>query len=207
MNKKETNKKSLNYVLDVSSNFVIELIKKLNKLLNSKKKSGLINAVIRIICCLILIYILKIPFFLIGKTVEGIIYLCKLPFNELIISGWSFTCELSYVIISLIILVKTIRDMRDKKEFSFEVKGSLEKGKEVYKTIYKILRVLLVLSLVPVILIWIMLLAILGMITGFITHGIYTLGPILIVVGLLIIVCVVLARMYDFIYCEEGGKK
>lgn len=207
MMKNVINKNCFNNILDAFSNFVIEFIKKLNKLLNSKKKKGLINAIIRIICCLILIYILKIPVYLIGKIIEGIIYACKLSFNELIISGWTFTYELFYIIIELIILIKIINNMSNRKEFAFEVQGSLEKGKEVYTTIYKVLRVLLILSLIPAVLLWLILLAILGMIIGFITHGIYILGPILIVVGLLIIISVVLLQLYDILFDEKGGKK
>lgn len=207
MEKKVIDKNCFNNILDTFSNFVVELIKKLKKFLNSRKKSGLVNAIVRIICCLILIYILKIPFLLIGKTVEGIIYLRKLPFNELIISGWTFTYELAYVIFELIILMEVICNMSTKKEFTFEVKGSLEKGKEIYTTIYKVLRVLLILSLIPVLLLCAILLAILGMLVGFITHGIYILGPILIVVGLLIMISVFLSYMYDILFDEKGGKK
>lgn len=207
MKKRVIDKNCFNNILDNFSNFVVGLIKKLNKLLNSKKKSGLLNAIVRIICCLILICVLKIPFLLIGKTVEGILYLFNLPFNELILHGWTFTYELAYVIFELIILMKTISDMSKKKEFSFEIKGSLEKGKEVYTTVYKVLRILLILSLIPIVLIGVMLLAILGMLFGFITHGVYILGPILMAVGLLIIISIVLSYMYDILFDEKGGKK
>lgn len=207
MNKKVINKDCFNNILDTFSNFVIEFIKKLNKLLNSKKHKGLVSAIIRIVCCLILIYILKIPFLIVGKTVEGVLYLCNLPFNELILHGWSFAYELAYTITKLIILMKTISDMSIKKEYSFEIKGSLEKCQEVYKIIYKVLKVLLIFSLVPIILLWVILLAILGMLVGFITYGIYVLGPIFMVVGLLIIICVILSHLYDILFTEKGGKK
>lgn len=207
MKKKESNINYFTYVLDLVSNFVVNVIKKVNKLLTSKRKGGFVKAVIRIICCFFLLSILKIPVELIGKTIYGILYLCDIPFESLILNGWTLTYETIYMIVSLIILMKTVFNISDNKEFAFEYKGSLENGKKVYETCYNVLRIVTIVSFIPLALFGASLFAMLGMFVGFISHGMYLVGPILMIVGLLIILCFLVSYLYDVVFDNKGGNK
>lgn len=207
MKKKESNINYFTYVLDLVSNFVVNVIKKVNKLLTSKRKGGFVKAVIRIICCLFLLSILKIPVELIGKAIYGILYLCNIPFDTLILNSWTLTYETIYMIISLIILMKTAFNISNNKEFAFEYKGSLENSKKVYETGYNVLRIFTIISFIPLVLFGVLLFALLGIFVGFISHGMYLFGPILMVAGLLIVLCFLLSYLYDVVFDNKGGNK
>jgi len=205
--KKGSNQNYFNYILDITSDFVINVIQKVNKLLTSKNKGGLVKSIIRIACCLLLLSLLRIPFEIIGKTIYGILYLWNLPFNKLILGGWNFTYQLLYLIMTLIILMKAVLDRSNRKEFSFEIKASKEKCKELYNTVYTVLKIITVISLIPLVLLWGLLFAFLGMLLAFFANGIYFFGPVLIVIGFIIIFSHLLLFLYDIIFESKEAKK
>ena len=207
MKKKGLKKNPFGYLLDLSSNAVVNLVKWLNKVLNDKKKSALTKTIIRIACCLILLALLEIPFLIVGKVGEGILYLCNFTFNNELLHGWNFLIKYAYLIFALILLLNTVVDMSKKKEYNFELNNSLQSGKNLYYAVTLVLKIVITVVLIPLMLLAIVLFAVLGMTISLITHGIYVLGPILIIAGLLIMICFTLSYLYDVINPKKGGNK
>lgn len=206
--KKNESKKNMFYnLLDIVTDSVGNVINNISKLLADKKKSNLIKAIIRVVCALILIALLEIPFFLVGKIGEGIIYLCNMTFNSLITSVWYSFIEYSYLIFSLIIFSKLIVDMSFDKKYNFQIKKTKQSSKNIYSVIENITKALIGISLIPIVLLSVFLFALLGMEICLLVNGIWIISPILIVVGLLFIIIPLLSYIYDIVFLDKGGKK
>ena len=199
MKKKDSKKNVLLNLLDIVSDTVLVIIKKVNKLLNDKKKSTLVKAIIRVVCALIIVALLEIPFFLIEKIGEGILFLFDIAFSELAISIWGSLVEYAYLIFSLIVFLKIIIDMSKKKEYSLEIKDSKQIGNNLYYAIELVLKIIIGVSLIPLVLLYLLLFAMLGGVIGFLTHGIFILGPILMIIGLIIMITFLLLYLYDIV--------
>lgn len=209
-NKKEIKKEkkySINFILDSVTEIIVTAIKKINKYLTNKSKSIIVKSIIRIALCLILLGFLEIPFLIVGKIGEGIIYLLTSTFKEVFSSIWISAINYSYLIFSLIILFKVVTEMSKRKEYKFEVKESTKIGENIYYAFNTILKVMIYISLIPLCLIGLLLFAILGMFICLITHGIFIIGPILTVVGLIIIITSSLSYIYDIVESDKGGNK
>lgn len=206
MKKKGSNKNIFLNLLDMVSDAVDVIVHKISKFLMDKKKNNIVKAIIRVVCALIIITVLEIPFFLVGKIGEGILYLCNMKFNNLIVDIWCSIIDYAYLIFSLILFFKIIVDMSKKKNYSFEIKNSKQVVNNLYYAIELVLKIIIVISLIPLYLLGILLFAVLGMLIGFLTHGIYILGPILIVVGLLIMIAFLLLYLYDVVYEDREVK-
>jgi len=206
MKKKDSKKNVLLNLLDIVSDTVLVIIKKINKLLNDKKKSTLVKAIIRVVCALIIVALLEIPFFLIGKIGEGILFLFDITFSELAISIWGSLVEYAYLIFSLIVFLKIIIDMSKKKEYSLEIKDSKQIGNNLYYAIELVLKIIIGVSLIPLVLLYLLLFAMLGMFIGFLTHGIFILGPILMIIGLIIMTTFLLLYLHDIVRGEIYEK-
>lgn len=207
MKKKESKKYTFNYFLDIVSDAFITVIKKLNKFLTDKKKGVVVKVIVRFICCLLLISILGIPFFVLGNIGEGIIYLCGTTFKEGVIVIWKNLVQYAYILFTLVILFKVIYNMSKRKEFSLEINGSKQIGNNLYYAVQVFLKIIIVISIIPIILFEILLFASLGMLIAFITHGIYFFGPFLIIIGLIIMGSTILSYIFNSTVIEKGGSK
>ena len=207
MKKKESKKYTFNYFLDIVSDAFITVIKKVNKFLTDKKKSTAVKVIVRIICCLLMLSILSIPFWVLGNIGQGIIYLCGTTFKEGIMVIWNAMIQYAYILFTLVILFKVIYNMSKRKEYQLEVKDSKQIGNNIYYAIQVVLKILIVISIIPIVLFEILLFASLGMLIAFITHGIYFFGPFLIVIGLIIMASTILSYIFNSTVIEKGGDE
>ena len=151
--------------------------------------------------------ILKIPFIVLGTLGEGIIYLLGTTFREILSCIWTSTVSYTYYILSLIVLVKVIYDMSKRKEYKLEIKGSSKKGNNLYYAIQVILKIIIAISLIPLLLTDLMLFGIVGMLICFLTHGIIIIGPMIMVIGLIIMITISLSYISDIVFFDKGGDK
>lgn len=204
MVKKSTNKNRSFDLLGVASTIIYNFVCKINKFFNNKKNHNILKTIIRFMCALIIVALLKIPFFLVGKIGEVIINLFSLPASKLLGNIWFSVIEYAYLIFSFIAIFKIITDMSNKKEYNFEIKNSKHTINKLYYVIKQVLIVIIEIILIPLYLFCILLFVVLGMIFGLLTHGIYTFGSLLMIIGLLISVIFLLLYIHDFVY---GNKK
>lgn len=204
---KNSKKYSFNYLLDVVSDAFITAIKKVNKFLTDKKKNVIVKIIVRIICCLIMLAILEVPFFIVGRLGVGIIYLLSTTMREVLSAIWISAIDYTYCIFSLIVLFKVIYDMSKSKKYKMEIKESTKIGDNLYYVAETILRIMITVSLIPLILMDFMLFAVFGMLICFVTHGIYVFGPFLIVIGLIVMVTSSLSYISDIVLFDKGGDK
>lgn len=209
--KKTTSKKeqkySFNYFLDVLTSAFITAIKKVNSFLSNKKDKPIAKAIIRIISCLLLLWILKLPFFIVGKLGEAIIYLFGSAFKWGIFAVWTSTIDYAYGIISLIILFKVIYNMARNKEYQFSIKENPQIGKNFYCALESIFQVIIGIALIPLMLADLFLFSALGMLFAVLSHGILIIGPFIMVIGLIVMVSVSLSYVSDAVYFDKGGEK
>lgn len=203
-NPNEKKKYSFSYLLDIITDSFVVAIKKVNKFLADKKKNVIVRIIIRIVCCLLILAILKAPFFALGKVGEGIIYLLGTTFREVFASIWISVVSYAYWLFSLIIFFKVIYDMSNRKDYKIEIKQSIQIGNNLYYAIKVILKIMITISLIPLMLVAIMLFALLGMLICFITHGMYIFGPFLIIIGLIVMVVASLSYISDIVLFDKG---
>lgn len=205
--KSKKNKYSLAFILDFVTDSFVTAIKKINKFLTDKKKNVIVRAIIRVIVCLLMLSILEIPFFLVGKLGLGIIYLLTTTFRDSISLIWVSVIDYSYMIFSFIVLFKVVFDMSKRKDYKIELNAKNKKENNLYETICIVLKAIIGIALIPLMLVALLLFAVLGMLICLITHGFYIISPIIITVGLLIIICTSLSYISDIVFFDEGGKK
>ncbi|MBQ7136368.1 MAG: hypothetical protein IJO43_00125 [Bacilli bacterium] len=203
MKKKDNqNKYNLSSILDFLTNKIVIVIKKINKVLTDKKKSTTIRAIIRIVLCVLILGVLEVPFFLLGKIGEIAVYLISPPFKEEISVTLISIIDYSYLLFSLITFFKVLLDMSQNKEYKLEIKDN-----NLYEIICTVLKVLISLSLIPLILMIVLLFLILGMLICLMTHNMMIIGPIIIVIGLIIVILTTLSYIYDIVFSNERGNK
>lgn len=206
-NKKVRNKYSFNNLLDILTSTFITAIKKINGFFSNKTQKPIAKAVVRIICCLIMLCILKLPFFIIGKIGEAIILVFSSAFKLILSTIWISTIDYAYGIICLIILFKVIYRMSKEKEYQFEIKESKQVGKNLYTAIQSIFQVIIGISLIPLMLADLFLFCSLGMMFAILSHGILVVGPFIMIIGLIIMVSISLSYIADVVYFNKGGDE
>lgn len=204
---KKNIKYSFNYLLDFVTNLFINAIKKINKFLTDKKKNVIVRFIIRIAFCLLMLAILEIPFIIVEKIGVGILYLLGITFKDYLSVIWINVIDYVYILFSLIVLFRVIYDMSKRKDYKIEIKESNNANDNLYYVINTGLKVLIAVSLIPLILMGLMLFAVLGMLICFITNGVFILGPIIMVIGLLIMIISSLSYIYDIVFFDKGGNK
>lgn len=207
MKKNKTKQNVFFHLLDVLSDAVSIIIQKINKFLTDKKKSSIFKIIIRFVCAFILIFLLEIPFFLVKKTGEGVLYLCDFTLHNLANGMWGSFVDYAYILFALIFSFKIVVDMAKKKEYNFIVKKSKQEVNNLYYSLQDVLKVIIAIFLVPLGILVIVLFAGLGMQIALLTHGIYVFGPMLMIVGLLLIVTFLLSYLYDIVFPDKGGKE
>lgn len=204
---KSVKKCSFYSVLDIVTDAFVNVIKKVNKFLTDKKKSVGVRLIIRMICCLVMLAILKIPFLIVGELGEIIINFLGLTFNELVSDIWSETIDYAWLISSLVIIFKVICDVSKRKDYKIEVKESTKIGDDLYSAVGLLFKIIIAISLIPLMLVALLLFALFGMLICLITHGIYIIGPIIMVIGLLIMAVTSLSYVSDIVFFGKGGNK
>lgn len=204
---KKENKYSFNSLLDILTSTFITAIKKISGFLSNKTQKPIAKAIIRIISCLIMLWILKIPFFIIGKIGEAIILVFGSAFKLILSAMWTSTIGYAYGIICLIILFKVIYRMSKDKEYQFEIKESKQVGKNLYTAIQSIFQVIIGISLIPLMLSDLFLFCALGMMFAVLSHGILVVGPFIMIIGLIIMVSISLSYIADVVYFDKGGDE
>ena len=204
---KKNKKYSLSNFLDIITEGFVVLIKKINKYLTSKKTNGLSLFLIRLVCCLLVLAVLRVPFLVVGKLGEVIIDVLSSTLGDALSLVWVGTVDYAFSIFSLIVVFKVITEMSKRKEYKISFKESTKVGDNLYYFFKTILKLIIVISLIPLILVTLMLFAILGMTICIVTHGMFVIGPVLIVVGLVVITVSTLSYVSDVVFFDKGGRE
>lgn len=202
--KKDSSKKfSFVTLLDFITNAFVEFIKIVNKYLKDKSKNVVVRIIIRILCCSLLLAILKIPFMVVGLLGEGIIYLLGTTFFSTWTLTWRGIVSYAYYLTCLVIFVKMVYDMSKRKDYKITVKSSPKMGGNIYYAVGVILKLIVVVSIIPLVLVLLLLFAFLGMLLCLLTHGLVLVGPFVMVIGIIVMITSSLSYITDTVFFDK----
>lgn len=204
MLKEKQNKKfSFVTLLDFITNAFVEFIKLVNQYLKDKSKNVAVRIIIRILCCLLLLAILKIPFMVVGLLGEGIIYLLGTTFFATWSLTWTGIVGYAYYLTCLVIFVKMVYDMSQRKDYKITVKSSKKVGENIYYAVGVILKLIVVVSIIPLALVLLLLFAFLGMLLCLLTHGLVLVGPFVMVIGIIVMITSSLSYITNTVFFDK----
>lgn len=204
MLKEKQNKKfSFVTLLDFITNAFVEFIKLVNQYLKDKSKNVAVRIIIRILCCLLLLAILKIPFMVVGLLGEGIIYLLGTTFFATWSLTWTGIVGYAYYLTCLVIFVKMAYDMSQRKDYKITVKSSKKVGENIYYATGVILKLIVVVSIIPLALVLLLLFAFLGMLLCLLTHGLVLVGPFVMVIGIIVMITSSLSYITNTVFFDK----
>ena len=90
--------------------------------------------------------------------------------------------------------------MSKRKEYSFSIKGSVKKGKELYEYILVALKTIIGFISVPLVLFAMLFFAMIGINLAMIKNGIHVIGPMMILIGFLITIVAALLKLLDILF-------
>lgn len=202
--KKDSSKKfSFVTLLDFITNAFVEFIKLVNKYLKDKSKNVVVRIIIRILCCSLLLAILKVPFMVVGILGEGIIYLLGTTFFSTWTLTWTGIVSYAYYLTCLVIFVKMVYDMSKRKDYKITVKNSSKMGDNIYYAVGVILKLIVVVSIIPLVLVLLLLFAFLGMLLCLLTHGLVLVGPFVMVIGIIVMITSSLSYITDTVFFDK----
>lgn len=204
MLKEKQNKKfSFVTLLDFITNAFVEFIKLVNQYLKDKSKNVVVRIIIRVLCCLLLLAILKIPFMVVGLLGEGIIYLLGTTFFVTWSLTWTGIVGYVYYLTCLVIFVKMVYDMSQRKDYKITVKSSKKVGENIYYATGVILKLIVVVSIIPLALVLLLLFAFLGMLLCLLTHGLVLVGPFVMVIGIIVMITSSLSYITNTVFFDK----
>lgn len=223
-----------NSIEDKISEFISKATKWVKELfanISNGSAEEILNFIIKIFIVIFLICLLRFPFYLIKEIGSGLLSIFPYPFEQILIFVFKLVIEISYVIVSILIIYSSFKDkfkedenkkktvQKIKKESDEIIKQEkiIDKPKKnnksnntswldtigsIFLGLFKIFGVLF---LIPFYFLVIGLFIALGLDIGLMVQGLIVVGPTITLIGIIIAVICFISIIHKILF-EKGGK-
>lgn len=207
---------------DVVSNYVSKISNWLKNIISNFSNDTaeeILNMIFKVFAIIILIFILRLPYYLILGICHMILEIFPSPIDDILTFLWTLVLEISYIIIAIMMFMsifkknkkeKKIKIKEDKPVFeNVKVKNKKETTKDssilnffisfgIFVT--KIFSIFLV---VPMVLLLVFALICLGLVISFIFDSVFLLGPMITILGFVIFLISIIIFITKCIFKRE----
>lgn len=203
---------------------MVKFFKKLLEIISNKNGEDLLRIICKIILLLVLIWILRIPFWMIKTLGASILNILPGYLDNILSTLWIFLVEISYTIISILMLYNLVKKMIFEEEKNFisdakveptksnkKIKTELPREKQPpkdYATLFlnpfmTVIKVLIVLISLPLLFSLIGLTIFLGIMLALCLKGVFLVSVYFIIIGFILINYSLLKIIYRIVFKEE----
>lgn len=204
--KKKKKEKGLVDLIDFVTEKTLFFIKKIGKMISNKNSHDTMYIFTKIIITLLVLAILKLPFICLEELGTILIYTIGATFRYILSSCWIVILDVSYLMLSFIVLLKVFKTVLKDKELNF-IEDNRRKDTKVKNKIFlpiiKIIKICLSLLLIPVVLAVFSIFVVLGMNIALLVNGYTFVSLFLMCIGLLIMISSVILVILNII---KGGN-
>lgn len=201
------NDKSLLELIDYLTVGLVQVLKKIGKLVNNKNSHDIVFIFTKIIVTFILIALLNIPFTILKELGISLIYYSGGSLRYLLSIGWIIIVYLSYFIVGFTVFLKVFNSILKDKELNLIEENRRKDShakKKVFLPIIKVIKACMIILTIPIIVVLAAILIFLGMNVCLFVNGYNLFFLLFVLVGLFIMVLAAVLMIFDI---ASGGNK
>ncbi len=189
-------------LLDIVTDKIILYLKEIGEILHNKKSEVILRTIIKTILAVIIIWLFRIPFLL----VEGLGNLCfrMLPIDIFINikEVWKLILRYTYIIFAVIYFAQIIKEILSVNNNIEGIKDS--EVKLLLQPIVLLIKILTIIISIPLFGFLIGLIASIGVLMALLIKGVASIGIILLILVMIILVSILLAIIYRFVFTKNN---